>query len=101
LKKLCSSFGEVNDAEIIYNDRGSKGFGFVTFLKASEADEALKQLNGQKVDGRQIGVNVAHPKVWDKKGENMVRKRSAPSSTLRISLCSSSAPLNILNIWGK
>ena len=44
--------------EIIFNERGSKGFGFVTFAKGSEADKAREELHGTIVEGRKIEVCV-------------------------------------------
>ena len=46
------------DAEIIFNDRGSKGFGFVTFANGDEALKARDDLNGRVVDGRKIEVRM-------------------------------------------
>ena len=45
------------DAEIIFNDRGSKGFGFVTFANGDDAIKARDDLNGRVVDGRKIEVS--------------------------------------------
>ena len=42
--------------EIIFNERGSKGFGFVTFAKGLEADKARDELHGTIVEGRKIEV---------------------------------------------
>ena len=42
--------------EIIFNERGSKGFGFVTFAKGVEADKAREELHGTIVEGRKIEV---------------------------------------------
>ena len=44
--------------EIIFNERGSKGFGFVTFAKGSEADKAREELHGTIVEGRKIEVGI-------------------------------------------
>ena len=43
--------------EIIFNERGSKGFGFVTFGKGSEADNARDELHQTIVEGRKIEVS--------------------------------------------
>lgn len=51
-------FGAILDVEIIFNERGSKGFGFVTFASASNAEKAREQLNGTIVDGRKIEVSI-------------------------------------------
>jgi RNA recognition motif-containing protein len=65
LEKLFSEFGTVKESKIITDrDTGrSKGFGFVEMVNQSEGEEAIKQLDGREVDGRNIKVNVAKPKV--------------------------------------
>lgn len=64
LEKLFSPFGSVSEGKIIMDrDSGrSKGFGFVEMPNQNEAEEAIKQLNGKDIDGRNIKVNVAKPK---------------------------------------
>ena len=37
--------------EIIFNERGSKGFGFVTFEDKVAADTAKQELNGSIIEG--------------------------------------------------
>ena len=51
-------YGEIMDAEIIFNDRGSKGFGFVTFANGDCALKARDELNGRVIDGRKIEVRM-------------------------------------------
>lgn len=61
LRSLFSEFGEVSSAKVImdrYSGR-SKGFGFVEMPDNSEADQAIKNLNGKLIDGRNIKVNPA------------------------------------------
>ena len=60
---LFGKLGAVEDAEIIYNDKGSKGFGFVTMSRGRDADNALIRLNHSIVEGRIIEVNLATPKM--------------------------------------
>ncbi|KAL7669449.1 hypothetical protein ACOME3_010104 [Neoechinorhynchus agilis] len=62
LKSMFSPFGEVTDVEIIFNERGSKGFGFVTFACETQANAAREKLNGSIVEGRKIEVNIATAK---------------------------------------
>ena len=50
--------GTLLDVEIIFNERGSKGFGFVTFAKGSEADAARDELHATIVEGRKIEVGI-------------------------------------------
>ncbi len=62
LRQAFSEFGEVTEAKVI-TDREtgrSRGFGFVTFAEASQAQEARDQMNGEYLDGRMIRVDVAH-----------------------------------------
>ena len=50
-------FGPIVEAEIIFNERGSKGFGFVTMLSAEDASNAKQKLSGAIIDGRKIEVS--------------------------------------------
>jgi RNA recognition motif-containing protein len=64
LRSLFTEFGEVASVNII-KDRfsgQSKGFGFVEMPNNSEADKAIKALNGTQLKGRDIKVNQAKPK---------------------------------------
>ena len=64
LSELFGEFGEVNDARVI-TDRGtgrSKGFGFVDMPNDSDANEAMKSLNGSDFNGRPLTVNEARPR---------------------------------------
>ena len=61
LRDEFAKFGTVESATVIrdrYSDR-SRGFGFVEMANDSEAEEAIKGLNGQMLDGRQVTVNYA------------------------------------------
>ena len=63
LRSIFTEFGEVNSVNII-KDRfsgQSKGFGFVEMPSNSEADQAIKALNGKFIEGRNIKVNQANP----------------------------------------
>ncbi|MBN2158920.1 MAG: RNA-binding protein [Spirochaetes bacterium] len=64
LQNMFSEFGSVSESKIITDrDTGrSKGFGFVEMPNQTEGDEAIKQLNGREMEGRNIKVNVAKPK---------------------------------------
>ncbi|KAL8610534.1 hypothetical protein ACOMHN_060454 [Nucella lapillus] len=67
LRGLLGQFGGILDVEIIFNERGSKGFGFVTFASSADADRARDKLNGTVVEGRKIEVNNATARVMTKK----------------------------------
>jgi len=68
LRQMFEPFGTVNDAEIIYNERGSKGFGFVTMENIDSAAKAREALNGKQIEGRKIEVNNATPRSATAKG---------------------------------
>jgi RNA recognition motif-containing protein len=61
LKELFSQFGEVAKVNIITDNyyRQSKGFGFVDMPNNSEADTAIKTLNGTDFKGRNIKISQA------------------------------------------
>lgn len=67
LRNLLGQFGAILDVEIIFNERGSKGFGFVTFQNSADADRAREKLNGTVVEGRKVEVNNATARVMTKK----------------------------------
>ena len=61
LRAAFERFGPIEDAVVIV-DRAtgrSRGFGFVTFSKAADAQEAVKQMNGALLDDRVLKVNNA------------------------------------------
>lgn len=64
LRNHFEPFGEVTDAKVILDrDTGrSRGFGFVTFEEAADADEAIDALNESELEGRTIRVNEAQEK---------------------------------------
>ncbi len=63
LRTLFSSFGEVAVVNIIKErfSGQSKGFGFVEMLNNSEADKAMKALNGSKLKDQTIRLSQARP----------------------------------------
>jgi RNA recognition motif-containing protein len=61
LKSLFRTFGEIERIKII-KDRFSgrpKGYGFIEMPSNSEADKAIKALNGNHLDGNHIKVKPA------------------------------------------
>ncbi|XP_075384344.1 RNA binding protein fox-1 homolog 1 isoform X8 [Tenrec ecaudatus] len=67
LRQMFGQFGKILDVEIIFNERGSKGFGFVTFENSTDADRARERLHGTVVEGRKIEVNNATARVMTNK----------------------------------
>jgi cold-inducible RNA-binding protein len=61
LEDAFRPFGEVVQSKVI-SDREtgrSRGFGFVTFADEGAMNEAIKEMNGKELDGRNITVNQA------------------------------------------
>lgn len=63
LKSLFSEYGEVASVNIVKErfSGQSKGFGFVDMPNNSEADKAIKALNGSKVKEQSIKISQAKP----------------------------------------
>ncbi len=63
LREAFGKAGSVIDAVVITDreTRRSRGFGFVEFATAEEAEKAIKELNGSELKGRKINVNEAKP----------------------------------------
>ena len=64
LQVSFTEYGEVSTARVIM-DRSSgrsKGFGFVEMPDASQAEAAIKGLNGKDFNGRALTVNEAKPR---------------------------------------
>jgi RNA recognition motif-containing protein len=61
LEALFAEHGEVTRAQVITDrDTGrSRGFGFVEMASSDEANDAIRNLNGRNVDGRDLKVNQA------------------------------------------
>jgi RNA recognition motif-containing protein len=73
LKGMFTEFGSVDSIKLV-KDRFSgrpKGFGFVEMPSNSEADQAIKALNGNRIDGNNIIVRPA-----DSGGKKRKKKRS-------------------------
>jgi len=65
IRQAFESFGQVISARIIkdkYTGQ-SKGFGFVEMLEQSQAQAAIKSLNGKELLGKQMSVNEARPRT--------------------------------------
>jgi len=64
LKSLFAQFGEVKSAKVIKDKftGESRGFGFIEMASASEAEQAISNLNGMDLEGRKLRVNEANPR---------------------------------------
>jgi len=65
IKQTFESFGEVTSARVIkdkYTGQ-SRGFGFVEMSVQSQAQTAIKSLNGKELLGKQMSVNEARARA--------------------------------------
>ena len=64
LKDEFKNFGDVKSTKIIIDrETGrSKGFGFVEMEQSEDGENAINQLNGKDLKGRNIKVNESRPK---------------------------------------
>lgn len=64
LKTLFSKFGEISSC-VVMNDQKtnvSRGFGFCCFTSEQAAQQAINDMNGQMVEGKQLYVALAQTK---------------------------------------
>jgi RNA recognition motif-containing protein len=60
LYTLFSKFGEMIECRMVLNERNeSKGYAFVAFKRLGDAREAISDMNGFHVDGRELRVGWA------------------------------------------
>ena len=77
LRELFAKFGDMTDCFVPSDDAGqNRGFGFVTYSEKSEAEAAAKAMDGQKINGRRIGVRDA-----DSDNKKKRDKPSGPAGT--------------------
>ncbi|XP_064603868.1 nucleolysin TIAR-like isoform X2 [Liolophura sinensis] len=61
LKEVFGAFGEVSDCKIIKDPQTqkSKGYGFVSYINKPDAEEAIREMNGQWLGNKAIRTNWA------------------------------------------
>ncbi|XP_045482917.1 nucleolysin TIA-1 isoform X5 [Harmonia axyridis] len=71
LKEAFAAFGEISDCRVVRDPQTlkSKGYGFVSFIKKSEAESAIAAMNGQWLGSRSIRTNWATRKPPAPKNE--------------------------------
>ncbi|XP_026747856.1 nucleolysin TIA-1 isoform X1 [Trichoplusia ni] len=71
LRDAFAPFGEISDCRVVRDPQTlkSKGYGFVSFLKKSEAESAITSMNGQWLGSRSIRTNWATRKPPAPKNE--------------------------------
>ena len=64
IREAFESFGEVTSAKVIKDKYSgqSRGFGFVEMTAPSQAQTAIKSLNGKKLLGKEMSVSEARPR---------------------------------------
>jgi RNA recognition motif-containing protein len=65
IREAFESFGQVTSAKVIkdkYTGQ-SRGFGFVEMVEQTQAQTAIKSLNGKELLGKQMSVNEARPRA--------------------------------------
>ena len=64
LNEIFSEIGPVESAEVIYDRESgrSRGFGFVVMSEDEDAKDAIEEINGKDVKGRELVVNEARPR---------------------------------------
>jgi RNA recognition motif-containing protein len=65
IREAFESFGQVTSARVIKDkDNGqSRGFGFVEMPGQSQAQTAIRSLNGRELQGKQMSVKEARPRA--------------------------------------
>jgi RNA recognition motif-containing protein len=69
LRQAFEEYGEVATVNIIKDKftGASKGFGFVEMPSKEQADNAIKNLDGQRMNGRVLNVAEARPRTENRK----------------------------------
>jgi RNA recognition motif-containing protein len=67
IRGAFESFGEVASARVIKDKYSgqSRGFGFVEMPAQSQAQTAIKSLNGRELQGKEMSVSEARPRTGE------------------------------------
>merc|ERR1712127_898542 len=84
LRRTFSKFGDIGDVYIPKDKHGeSRGFAFVRFHDKRDAGDAIEDLAGKEMDGREIRVDYARherPALDRRRGGDRDRRRSRSRS---------------------
>ncbi|WP_126246306.1 RNA recognition motif domain-containing protein [Chitinophaga rhizosphaerae] len=71
LFNIFSPFGRVESCKVIVDRYTgvSRGFGFVEMPERQEALDAIRELEGKEIEGRQIAISEAKPRVDRDRGD--------------------------------
>ncbi|KAM7532898.1 hypothetical protein Aperf_G00000128653 [Anoplocephala perfoliata] len=73
VKALFSSIGEVESCKLVREKTSgeSLGYAFVKFVRAADAEKAIRTLNGLRLQNKTIKVSIARPSSESIKGANL------------------------------
>ncbi len=79
LENVFAKFGEIESIDIIVDRRSgrSRGYGFVSMLDQDEAKQAVENLNGSELGGRNLRVDFSRPKQSKKPNHNNNKPRQS------------------------
>jgi polyadenylate-binding protein len=64
LREMFEHYGKINSYRVMIDDLGKpRGFGFVSFEEAEDAERACDELNGREIGGRHIYVGRAQKRA--------------------------------------
>ncbi|VDL57010.1 unnamed protein product [Hymenolepis diminuta] len=91
LRKIFSRYGDVGDVYIPRNpySMDSRGFAFVRYYNERDAEDAIRGMDGRKIDGREIRVQRA---MYGRPNTNRRSGRRSPSPKRRRSRSRSYSP---------
>jgi len=77
LEKLFTEFGEIKSAIVLKDEKNeSKGFGFVCFNKAEDAEKALKEMNDKKIfENQEKNLYVSFAMKKGERREALLKRR--------------------------
>lgn len=60
LREIFAPFGTITSARVMTDDNGrSRGFGFVCYSTATEAQKAINEMHNAEIDGKNLYVTIA------------------------------------------
>ena len=90
LRKAFESYGKITRVRLMHDERGlSRGFGFVCFERAEDADTAMREMNGMMIGSMPLCVNAVCPSLSPRELDldlfrvRSTRRRTASTTTSR------------------
>lgn len=90
LRDVFAQYGSIVSSAIVLDRMTgrSRGFGFVEYDSAAEADKAIEALNGSDMNGRQLNVNVARERS---EGDRRPRGGVAATAAVAVAVATAAA----------